>query len=337
MPHDLNADLAAAARVLASASDVTLLAHVNPDADALGSALALGLALHRRGVRVRVSFGAPAEVPETLRDLDFAGLLVPASEVPQAPPVLVALDTGSVKRLGPLADRVVATTEAGGEVVVLDHHVSNPRFGTVNVVDDRAEATALVVLRLLDVLEVEVDEPIARCVYAGLVTDTRSFRNASAATHEVAARLLAAGVDAEAVARPLMDSHPFGYLGMLAKVLSRAVLEVDAVEGLGLVHAVVTLEDAEGLRPEEVESVVDLVRTAEEAEVAAVLKELRPQTWSVSLRAVRRIDVREVAQLLGGGGHRLAAGFTAHGPAEQVLADLRGALTEVSSGNVGLR
>ncbi|GAA3461884.1 bifunctional oligoribonuclease/PAP phosphatase NrnA [Saccharothrix longispora] len=319
-------DLTAAARVLSTATDVTLLAHVNPDADALGSALALGLALHRRGVTARVSFGAPDEVPETLRDLDVAGLLVPASEVPAAPPVLVALDAGSVGRLGPLGDRVATA----GVVVVLDHHVSNPRFGHVNVVDDRAEATAVVVLRLLDELGVELDEPVARCIYAGLVTDTRSFRHASASTHEVAARLLAAGVDAEAVARPLMDSHPFGYLGMLSTVLRGARLEPDAAAGLGFVHAVVTLEDAAGLRPEEVESVVDLVRTTAEAEVAAVLKELRPATWSVSLRAVSRVDVREVAQLLGGGGHRLAAGFTATGSADAVLRRLREALAEVA-------
>ncbi|WP_309114412.1 bifunctional oligoribonuclease/PAP phosphatase NrnA [Saccharothrix sp.] len=326
MSTDLNASLRAAARTLTDATDVTLLAHVNPDADALGSALALGLVLHRMGKEVRVSFGAPDDVPETLRDLDVEGLLVPASAVPAAPEVLVALDTGSVKRLGPLADRV----ESAGAVVVLDHHVSNPGYGTVNVVDDTAEATALVVLRLLDELGVELDEPVARCVYAGLVTDTRSFRHASSETHLVAARLLDAGVDAEAVARPLMDSHPFGYLGMLAKVLSRACLEPAGAGGLGFVHAVVTLEDAEGLRPEEVESVVDLVRTTAEAEVAAVLKELRPAYWSVSLRAVSKVDVREVAQLLGGGGHRLAAGFTARGEADDVLVKLREALETVA-------
>ncbi|MBW4720176.1 DHH family phosphoesterase [Saccharothrix obliqua] len=331
MTDDLSASLQAAAEVLRAATDVTLLAHVNPDADALGSALALGLALRRLGKTVRVSFGAPEEVPETLRDLDAAGLLVPATEVPRSPEVLVALDTGSVGRLGPLADRL----GTAGQVVVLDHHVSNPGFGTVNVVDVEAEATALVVLRLLDVLGVELDEPVARCVYAGLVTDTRSFRHARPATHEVAARLLAAGVDGEAVARPLMDSHPFGYLGMLAKVLARASLDVAAVGGRGFVHAVVTLEDAAGMRPEEVESVVDLVRTTAEAEVAAVLKELRPSYWSVSLRAVSAVDVREVAQLLGGGGHRLAAGFTAEGDAAVVLEKLRGALEAVGSKALG--
>jgi phosphoesterase RecJ-like protein len=329
--NDLSADLAAAARVLASASDVTLLAHVNPDADALGSALAVGLALHRRGAKVRVSFGEPEDVPETLRGLDVAGLLVPASDVPATPAVLVAMDTGSLARLGPLADRVEATVAGGGDVIVVDHHVSNTRYGTVNIVDDRAEATAVLALKLLDELGAEVDEPVARCVYAGLVTDTRSFRTASPQTHRLAARLLEAGVDAEALARPLMDTHPFDYLGMLSRVLGRARLEPDAANGLGLVHAVVTLADADGVRSEEVESVIDVVRSTSEAEVAAVLKELRPQHWTVSLRSVGEVDVRDVALLLGGGGHRHAAGYTAHGPAENVLAGLRSALDRVAA------
>jgi len=322
------AELLAAARLLAQAEDVTLLAHVNPDADALGSALALGLALHRRGARVRVSFGAPAEVPESLRDLDVAGLLVPPNQVPKAPPLLVVMDTGSVSRLGPLGGRVAATTAAGGHVLVIDHHVTNTRFGTHNLVDDRAEATVVLAARLLDALQVPLDEPIARCLYAGLVTDTRSFRHASASTHLLAARLLAAGVDPEATTRPLLDTHPFGWLGMLSKVLASAQLELDAARGLGLVHTLVRRSDAVGMRSEEVDSVVDLVRTTAEAEVAAVLKEIGPRRWTVSLRATGRIDVGAAATALGGGGHRLASGFTATGSAEQVLAALRAALDQ---------
>src|SRR3954470_23153539 len=106
-------DLADAAALLRTATDVTLLAHVNPDADALGSALALGMALHRRGVQVRVSFGMPGDVPESLRTLDVAGLVVPAAAVPAACGLLVVLDTASKSRLGQLADRVNATVEAG--------------------------------------------------------------------------------------------------------------------------------------------------------------------------------------------------------------------------------
>lgn len=328
MADDLSTTIAEAARLLAGARDVTLLSHINPDADTLGSALAVGLALHRRGVAVRVAFGEPETVPESLKALDTAGLLVHRDEVPQAPEFLVVMDTGSVQRLGPLGDRV---TNCTGPVVVVDHHVSNTRYGTLHCVDSQAEATALIALRLLDEMDVEINEPIARCLYAGLVTDTGGFRKAGPEAHKIAARLLETGVDAYAVTRPLMDSHPFAYLGMLSRVLAKAELDQKAAHGLGLAHAVVSLDDACEVRSEEVESVIDVVRSASEAEVAAVVKELRPGFWSVSLRAVSRVDVREVAQVLGGGGHRLAAGFTFDGTAEQVVAALKGALERVES------
>lgn len=316
-------DLAAATALLRSATDVTLLAHVSPDADALGSALALGLALHRRGVTARVSFGAPDQVPEALRRLDTAGLLVPATDLPRAAGLLVALDCGSQDRLGRLAGLVEATVEAGGAVLVVDHHAANTRFGTHHVVDEAAEATVVLVAGLLDELGVDLDAALARCLYAGLVTDTSSFRRARPATHRLAARLIEAGADPAEAARELLDSHPFAFLPMLAAVLGRAVLEPDAVGGLGLVHTSVLLTDRAGVRAEDVESVVDIVRTAAEAEVTAVLKQTGPATWTGSLRAAGAVDVRAAAVRFGGGGHRLAAGFTAHGELDDVLDRLR--------------
>jgi bifunctional oligoribonuclease and PAP phosphatase NrnA len=317
-----------AATLLAVAPDVTLLAHTDPDADALGSALALGMALRRRGATVRVSFGAPEETPSSLRDLDADGLVVPVDDVPAAPAMLVVLDSGSLSRLGCLADRVDATVAAGGSVLVVDHHVSNTRYGTHHVVDDRSEATAAIVLRLLDRMDVPIDLPIARCLYAGLVTDTRSFRHASPQTHRAAARLLEAGVDPEATTRALLDTHPFEWLGMLSAVLGEAKLEPSAARGLGLVHATVRLAQSRGLRSEELDSVIDVVRTTSEAEVTAVLKEIGAQHWRVSLRADSRLDVSHAAAACGGGGHRLASGFTAQGSAELVLGMLRQALDQ---------
>jgi phosphoesterase RecJ-like protein len=313
---------AEAAALLRAAGEVTLLAHVQPDADALGSALALGLALRRGGATVRVSFAEPDRVPESLRDLDTAGLVVPAAAVPAAPELLVAVDTASAARLGALADRV----STARQVLVIDHHASNTGFGTVHLVDDTAEATAVLVLRLLDGLGAELDVDIARCLYAGLVTDTCCFRLARPRTHLMAARLVAAGVRPDEAVRALLDTHPFGWLDMLVTVLARARLEPDAARGLGLVHTTVSLHDAEGMRTEEVESVIDLLRTTAEAEVAAVLKEVAPRLWSGSLRAKRRLDVGAAAVALAGGGHRLAAGFTVAGTEEQVLAALRAAL-----------
>jgi phosphoesterase RecJ-like protein len=316
-------DIRDAAALLASATDVTVLGHVRPDADALGSALALGRALLRRGARVRVSFGEPDEAPETLRWLDEDGLLTHPDDLPDTEALLVCVDTPVPKRLGRLAGRV----ELAGSVLVIDHHATNTFYGSCNVVDESAEASAILVFRILDAMGVELDEPIARGIYAGIVTDTSGFRRASPETHRMAARLLEAGVDAEAVVRRIVDERPFTWLPMLASVLREAELEPEAAQGRGFVHAVVRLDAARTVRGEEVESVIDVVRSVREAAVAAVLKQdvTNPAQWQISLRSIG-IDVSAVASEFGGGGHRQAAGCTIAGSAEEVLAGLRAAL-----------
>jgi phosphoesterase RecJ-like protein len=308
-----------AAALLTAAREVTLLAHVNPDADALGSALALGIALHRRGAVVRVSFAAPADVPETLRPLDVLGLVVPPERVPLAPEVLVSCDAAEPARLGGLADRL----GTAGATVMIDHHASNPGFGGVRVFDPRAEATVVLAHAVLVAMDAPIDVDIARCLYAGLVTDTRGFRTAGPAAHRLAADLIAAGVDPGRLVRPLMDTHPFAWLGALGAIVAGAVLEPGAAAGRGLVHATVPYADTVRFRPEEVDSVMDVVRTAGEAAVAVVLKQAGPGRWVVSLRSDGTVDVASVAGALGGGGHPAAAGFTRDGTREELLGALR--------------
>jgi phosphoesterase RecJ-like protein len=314
-----------AAALLSAASQVTLLAHVNPDADALGSALALGIALHRRGVSVQVSFADPERVPDTLRPLDPLGLVVPADEVRPAPEVLVCCDAAEPARLGRLADRLATA----GASVMIDHHASNPGFGTVQVLDPAAEATVLLVHRVLVEMGAPVDADVARCLYAGLVTDTRGFRTAGPHAHRLAADLIEAGVAPAQLTRPLMDTHPFDWLAALGGIVAGAVLDPAAAGGLGLVHAVVPLEATARFRPAEVDSVIDVLRTAGEAEVAAVLKQVGPARWVVSLRSNGGVDVAAAAVRVGGGGHPAAAGFSADGPPGAVLDALRAALAAV--------
>lgn len=313
----------AAADVLADAADVTLLAHVQPDADSLGSALALGIVLRRRGAVVRVAFAAPAATPETLAPLDVLGLVVAPTQVPAAPDVVVACDAADPARLGTLAPALAAARVS----VMIDHHVSNPGFGDVQVLDPSAEATVVLVRRVLAAMGAPLDVDVARCLYAGLVTDTVGFRTAGSAAHRLAAELVAAGVEPEALVRPMMDTHPFGWFAVLAKALDRCVLEPDAACGLGLVHTALTAADVVRFRAADVDSVVDVVRTAAEAEVALVLKEIGERRWSASLRSKGAVDVSRVAARLGGGGHRAAAGFTRDGTVDQVLSDVRSALT----------
>ena len=150
------------------------------------------------------------------------------------------------------------------------------------------------------------------------------------ATHRLAARLLATGFRHDVLARELFDTHPFGWLPMAGAVLARARLEPAEVGGLGLVWTECRVADlaAHGLEQDQAESLVDLVRTAREAEVAAVVKELSNGDRSVSVRSKGRVDVGAACTALGGGGHRFAAGFTSHAGAEETLAALRAALVE---------
>ncbi len=313
-------DASGAAGLLAAARSVVILCHVQPDADTVGAALALGLVLIRGGTTVQVALPATDTLPESLRQLPGCELLTAPADVRRDADLVVAVDTPSANRLGEHAALLT-----GADVLVIDHHRSNTLYGSANFVDPRSDSTTMLVAELLDAWGEDIDVAVARCLYAGLSIDTGSFRWASAPALRLAARLVDAGVDNATMSRLLHDTHPFGWLPLLSRVLSTAVLLPEAAGGSGLVYVVVGHADWAAHRPEEVESIVDIVRTTHEAEVAAVFKEVRPQQWSVSMRA-KSFDLARVAVGLGGGGHTLAAGYSAAGPIDGVVAELAAAL-----------
>ncbi|ALR12372.1 phosphoesterase [Mycobacteroides saopaulense] len=308
--------------LLNKASKVVIICHVHPDADTVGSGLALGQALVAKGVDVQVSFGAPAAPPESVGTLPGVELLIRPQEIRRDPDLVVTVDSPSVRRLGQLAELL----DGPVPVLVIDHHVSNELFGTANYIDIEADSTTMMVARLLDAWGVDITAEMAHCLYAGLVTDSGSFRWATPRGHRLAARLLDLGADGVNITRTFMDSHPFVWLPILSRVLGTAELIPDAVGGAGLVYAVVTHDVWSRARTEEVESIVDIVRTTTEAEVAVVFKEIEPDHWSISMRARSAVDLSAVAATFGGGGHRLAAGFSATGPVGEVVAALVRAL-----------
>jgi phosphoesterase RecJ-like protein len=319
-----------AVALLEAHDEAVLACHVGPDGDALGSMLALGIALRDRGTKVLASWGSePFEVPTPYRSLPGLDLLVPAQQIPQAPALLVTFDTGSVDRLGALADRVAAA----GAVLVIDHHASNTRFGTNNVVDERAASTASMVVELIDALGLPLTAEVAACVSTGLVTDTGSFKYAATtpAVHALAGRLLETGIRHDLISREIWDTASFGYVKTLGFVLSRAVLEVDEVGGLGLVWTAIGADDLHrfDLGLADVEGVIDVIRTTREAEVAVVVKTDPEDGWlKVSTRSKGRVDVGAVCVALGGGGHRFAAGYTSHEPLIPTMERLRAALAD---------
>ncbi|GFG64258.1 bifunctional oligoribonuclease and PAP phosphatase NrnA [Mycobacterium kubicae] len=315
-------DAVGAARLLSDSDRTAVVCHVHPDADTVGAGLALASVLDRCGKRVEVSFATPANLPESLRSLPGCQLLVSPDDMRRDVDLVVTVDVPSINRLGGLSD--LATN--GPEILVIDHHASNELFGTANFVDASADSTTMLIAEVLDAWGQPIDRAVAHCIYAGLTTDTGSFRWASARALRLAARLVDLGVDNAAISRSLMDTHPFVWLPMLSRVLGSARLLPEAAGGRGLVYAVVHHQDWMTSRPEEVESVVDIVRTTQQAEVAAVFKEIDPQEWSVSMRAKNDVDLAAVAAQFGGGGHRLAAGYSTSGTIDDAVSALRGAL-----------
>jgi phosphoesterase RecJ-like protein len=289
---------------------VGLFAHVNPDSDTLGSALALALALRGAGAAVVVSFdAAPFQVPDGLTFLPGQELLTAADDLPAALDLVVTLDAAAPHMLGSLADRMAAAPRS----LVVDHHRSNTSFGQLQLIDSDAPSTSTVVLELLDRLGLPLDADVATALYAGLATDTGSFRQAStsAAAHRAAARLVDAGADPTVIGWSVWGIHRFGYVGLLAEVLGRASLTGTAGHALAWTWISQADLDRQGLRLEHVEGVVDVLWGVLEADLAAVAKELADGGWMVSLRSRGPVDVGAVAMGLGGGGHREKAGFLA--------------------------
>ncbi|MFB9234372.1 bifunctional oligoribonuclease/PAP phosphatase NrnA [Plantactinospora siamensis] len=322
----------AAVRGLPSTARVLLICHVNPDGDALGSMLGFGLGLRKLGLsRISATFPGRFEVPLPLAGMPGEELLVPADGVETEADLVVCFDAASESRLGDLLDRVTRPV-----TLVLDHHASNTGFGDIRLVDPAAAATSVVAERLLALLEVPLDARIAECLYIALTTDTGSFRFdvTTPLVHELAARLLATGLRPGDISRRVFDTRPYAAIRLHADVLSRIRLEPTAAGGLGLAWTYATLADLErhGQRPYVLEPLIDPVRCTAEADVACLLKQVAEEEWAVSLRSKGAVDVSAVAVALGGGGHRLAAGFTGYGSVDEVLAAVRAELPRGSGG-----
>ena len=331
LPDDRWAD---AIRLLRDAPDALLVCHVAPDGDALGSMLALARALRANGTSVTCTWGdARWTVPAPYSWLPDLDTVVSPTGVPSSPSLLVVLDTSSRDRLGVLAE----LPERSGGVVVIDHHAHSgehpdTRLPGVHLVDAASAATAVVVEELLQRMSVDLDATTATLLYVGLVTDTGSFQHSvtTDAVHGVAARLLEAGVQPDVVARRLWGTKPFAFQHVLGAALTRAELEAEAAGGRGLVWTVVAQEELRhtGLSLDDVESVIDIIRSAREADVAVVLKEDVDGSFRVSTRSRGGTDVGAVCVALGGGGHRLAAGFTSLDDVETTMKKLRASLDQ---------
>jgi phosphoesterase RecJ-like protein len=314
-------DLEEAAAAIGACESVALACHVTPDGDALGSTLALHHLCLSVGKPSIASWPEPFAVAPHYTYLPGLDLATKPADFPAEPDVMVTFDCGSIDRLGELA----RAARAARTLIVLDHHVTNDRYGSINVVDPDAAATAVVVHRLAARLGWKLTRDAAVCLYTGLVCDTGRFQyaNTTPEVFALAAELSAFELPIASMSRQLFEQHRFAYLQLVAVALERSVLD----RPLRFVATWITQADLQrfGIAIEEAEGLIDLVRRTDEADIACVLKET-PEGTKVSLRSVSDVDVSSIAMAFGGGGHRAAAGFTSDRPVAEVLAAVRAAV-----------
>lgn len=313
-------NLSKAHSLIAESDSAVVLSHQNPDGDAIGSALGLGLMLCRAGKKVQAGWPEPFELPDKYRFLPGTELLTDPGDL-TFDGLVVAVDCANTDRLGALGD----AARLAPSLINIDHHPDNTLFGTVNIVDPTSSATAEILYRSAGKLGLELDGDVAVCLYTGIVTDTGRFQfsNTSAGTLRVASELIGLGVDPNRLYQEIFQGDSLPYLRFTGDVLSRAVFEPES--GLAYVFMSQGELGRFGVKMVETEDLIDSLRTLKGHRTAALFKELPDGRIRVSLRSRADIDVGAVARRLGGGGHRAAAGYTSKKSSfEEALEEFRG-------------
>ncbi|MBR5523922.1 MAG: DHH family phosphoesterase [Clostridia bacterium] len=298
-----------AAALLQQAEDILLLAHQYPDGDTLGSNYALCLALQALGKRVRVECGDP--IPEKY-DYMTEDVVMPDFE----PGYICALDVADAKLLGP---RLQA--QYGDRVdLCIDHHGTNTGYAAATCVDAACAACAMVILRIIRLLGVQLTPAMATCIYTGIATDSGCFKysNADALAHRMAAECMDLGIPYEMINRVNFDM----------KSRARIELERMALDGMEFLHegrvAIMTITnemvDKSGANENDMEGLPPIPRQIEGVWVGITLRQKADGNYKISVRTGTHADAAAICALLGGGGHNRAAGCALDGTREEVRA-----------------
>lgn len=300
--------------------------HARPDGDAIGSAVAMGLALRHLGKAVRIV--SRDDVPAAFREFPGVELIEVTDRVEDECDALFVMECGDLTRPG------IAGLERH-RAVNIDHHLGNTAYGAVNWFDETAAACGEMVVDVVDAIGVPLTRDIATHVYLAILTDTGSFHHSTitARTFDICRRVVEAGVDPAEVAQRVYHAFTLGRLRLMGTLLHDMRLECDG--RLAVLSFDDDLLERLGASYDDSDSLINLPLSARQVRAVALFKtdhgtgEVR-----VSLRSKDGVDVRAVAQRYGGGGHRNAAGFTAPpgGPAarDQILRDVAEAIEKAS-------
>jgi phosphoesterase RecJ-like protein len=325
-PADLAAVPDAVPPRLLAARRVMTVCHRDPEADALGSALAVALALEANGARVDAVCADP--VPAMYDFMPQIGRFRTAPEADLDPDLIVVCDCGDLERVGPMLTEQ-AELFARVPIVDIDHHLSNGGFGALDWIDPAAAATCEQVALLLPHLGLGFDAlggDLAQVLMAGLVIDTANFQhpNTTPRTLRVASELLAAGAELPMIARRIYRTKPNAQLRLFGRVLARLETSADG----RLVWSVQSDHDlsAAAASPQMSEGLIDLLAQSESAEVAIVFKDLGDRVRMSVRTRDGGVDATELTGAFGGGGHARAAGASIDRP----LSEARAAVLELA-------
>ena len=286
-------------RLLAEHRTVTILSHINPDPDAIGTALGIYLWLKEQGVRVEVA-NQTVDIPRNLDFLPAFSKIKTRIEFDDS--LIIACDSGSIDRLG--------FDLEGRTIVNIDHHPTNTLFGTLNIVNPDAVASSEVAYHLLTPLH-PLSSQSATAFYAALVSDTRNFttNNMRRPVFDLASALVDLGVDIPQVTSQMLHRRSLASLRILGSAIDSLELVRDARVAIMLVRRDERLKW--GAKGSDLDGIVDYARSLVTVQIAVMLVE-RKEDIKVSLRS-KGTDVGRIAQHFGGGGHRAAAGFEVRG------------------------
>jgi len=295
-------------RLFTPAERILLITHLSPDGDAVGSLLAMGRLLRNQGKQVTLACEDP--VPETVAWLP--GSPEVARQANGSVDLVIALDCSARDRMGKIyEDRLTSVP-----LLNIDHHITNTQFGTLNWVDPSCVATAQMVFYLAQAFDWQVTEPVAVCLLAGLVTDTRSFRtpNVDSAALHAALQLVESGASLSQVARLSMDQQPLALVRLFADAVNRLRLE----DGILWTQVTRAMRRRWAVPDNGTSGLSNYLAGVREAQVVVVFTERDSGAIEVGFRAAPGYDVSRVAVSLGGGGHPLASGCTLWGDLDQV-------------------
>ncbi len=326
--------IARLAAALRPGMTVALSTHINADGDGCGSQTALVRLLRQRDVRAFIV--NPTPWPELFRWLlgdDVEDRTREGTKALRGVDRVIVLDISDLKRLGTLADAVRAMPQ---DALVIDHHLPGDEPpGETMLSDTTACATAELVFDLARELGLTIDEPIAKSLYTALVTDTGGFRfgNTSPRCLAVAAELLAAGVDPEAMYARIYGSVPLGRIHLLRDALD--TLEVDLEHGMAWVRVHAGALERHGVSPEDLDGVVEHPRSIRGVRLAMLFRDLGHGKVKVSFRSLAGVNVNALARAFGGGGHARASGALIEGTLAEVESRVLGeARHRLSSGGL---